>query len=378
MKKFKAAVIGIGFIGVAHIEALRRLGNVEVIAISDQVDLENKALKYAVPNYYTDYKKMIDELSLDFIHVCTPNNTHFEIAKYAIERKINVVLEKPMTVSVDEARTLVKLAQENHVVAAINFHNRLYPACTYIKKEIEKGTYGDIFSMQGVYVQDWLFYETDYSWRLVSKTSGKTRAVADIGSHWLDLMEYMTGHKIVELLAEFKTVYETRKKPIKPIQTFSKATSDMTYEDVPIDTEDIATITFRTDKGALGNVYISQMVAGKKNRINFLLSGTKHSVEWRLADLEKVIVGSRDEGELYIPKDAQMMASVKDQIDYPSGHTEGFPDAFKQAFKQIYHAASDPNYNLLAAQFQDGLRMMELDEKIYESAKARKWVKINE
>ncbi len=378
MKTYKAAVIGIGFIGVAHIEALRRLGNVDVIAISDQIDLEKKAEKYNISSYYKDYKQMIEEINLDFIHICTPNNTHYEIAKYAIERNINVVLEKPMTVSLKEAKELVALAEEKGVVAAINFHNRLYPATAYIKKEIEKGTYGDIFSMQGVYIQDWLFYQTDYSWRLVSETSGKTRAVADIGSHWLDLMEYMTGHKITEVLAEFKTVYDTRKKATKPLETFTKATSDMTYEDVPIDTEDIATITFRTDKGALGNAYISQMVAGKKNRINVLLSGTKHSIEWRLEDLENVVVGSRDEGNIYIPKDAQMMPDVKSQIDYPSGHTEGFPDAFKQAFKQIYYKASHPSYQPLFAEFKDGLRMMLLDEKIYESAKARKWVKINE
>ncbi len=377
MKKFKAAVIGVGFIGVAHIEALRRLGNVEVVAISDQVALKEKAEKYAIPNYYEDYKQMIDELDLDFIHICTPNNTHYPIAKYAIERNINVVLEKPMTVSVAEAKALVELAETKGVVAAINFHNRLYPACTYIKKEIEKGSYGDIFSMQGMYVQDWLFYQTDYSWRLLSKTSGKTRAVADIGSHWLDLVEYMTGHQITEVLAEFKTAYETRKKATKPLETFAKATADMTYDDIAIDTEDIAVVTFRTNKGALGNVYISQMVAGKKNSINVLLSGTKHSVTWHLEDLEHVLVGHRDEGNVIIPKDAQMMSEVKDQIDYPSGHIEGFPDAFKQAFKQIYHAAEDHTYTPLVAQFKDGLRMMILDEKIYESAKSRKWVKID-
>lgn len=378
MKQFKTAVIGVGFIGVAHIEALRRLGNVEVVAISDQVDLEKKAEQYSIPNYFKDYKQMIDVCDLDFIHICTPNNTHYEIAKYAIMKKINVVLEKPMTVSVAEAKELVQLAEENGVVAAINFHNRLYAATAYIKKQIEKNTYGDIFSMSGAYIQDWLFYQTDYSWRLVSKTSGKTRAVADIGSHWLDLVEYMTGHRITDVLATFKTVYETRKKATKPVETFSKASSDMTYDDVHIDTEDLAVVTFKTDKGALGNVYISQMVAGKKNRINVLLSGTKRSVEWRLEDLEKVVIGSRDDGEQIILKDKLMMADVASQIDYPSGHTEGFPDAFKQAFKQIYHKAKDSSFIPLYAQFKDGLHMMVLDEHIYESAQTGKWVHIDE
>ena len=148
----------------------------------------------------------------------------------------------------------------------------------------------------------------------------------------------------------------------------------MTYEDIAIDTEDVAVITFKTDKGALGNVYISQMVAGKKNTINVLLSGTKHSVDWHFDHLETVIVGSRDNGNVHIQKDWYMMHDVATQIDYPAGHTEGFPDAFKQVFKQVYHFAQDPSCDTVYARFEDGLRMMALEEKIYESAQSRKWV----
>ena len=220
MKKFKSAVIGVGFIGVAHIEALRRLGNVKVIAIADHINIEQKAKSLSIPNYFEDYKEMLDTIDLDFVHICTPNDTHYPIAKYALEKNINVVLEKPMTMTVDEAKELVTLANKRNLIAVINFHNRLYPACSYIKKEISKGTYGDIFSIQGMYIQDWLFYETDYSWRLNSKHSGKTRAVADIGSHLLDLITYMTGHVITEVLAEFKTVFQNKKEATKTIMSF--------------------------------------------------------------------------------------------------------------------------------------------------------------
>ncbi len=378
MRKYKTGIVGVGFIGVAHIEALRRLGNIEVVAICDQFGVEEKASSLNVNHYYTDYKEMIEKENLDFIHICTPNNTHYEIATYAINKHINVVLEKPMTVTVEEAKKLVLLAKTFNVVAAVNFHNRLYPATAYMKHMIMSNDIGRVFSIQGVYVQDWLLYQTDYSWRLISKTSGKTRAIADIGSHWLDLMEYVTGDRIVEVLSEFQTVYPVRKKATKPLETFATATNDMTYDDIPIDTEDVAIVNFKTASGILGNVYISQMVAGKKNRIHLLISGEKASIEWNLEDLSDIKVGFREKPNQIITKDQIMMHAVKDLINYPSGHMEGFPDAFKQNFKNIYQAVEHPDQKSYYATFEDGLRQMVLNEKIYESAQLRKWVTINE
>jgi len=378
MKKFNTAIVGIGFIGTVHIEALRRLGNVDVVAICDPYEAKTKAESLHIDKYYTDYKLMIDELDLDFVHICTPNNTHYDIASYAIKKGIHVVLEKPMTVSVEEARSLVELAKKHHVTHAINFHNRLYPAVAFMKHEIEKQTIGDVFSIHGMYIQDWLLYETDYSWRLNTKTSGITRAVADIGSHWLDLIEYVTGHKIVEVLSEFKTVYETRKKATKPLNSFEVASSDMTYDDMPIDTEDIATITFKTDKGAIGNTFISQMFSGEKNKISLFIGGKDASFEWDLDKLSDIKIGYRNQGNMHITKDALLMSSVKSLIDYPSGHEEGFPDAFKQTFKQIYASVENKDQSYLYATFEDGLRQMILNEKLYSSAKQRKWVKIDE
>ncbi|QWB95173.1 Gfo/Idh/MocA family oxidoreductase [Mycoplasmatota bacterium] len=378
MKKFKTAIVGVGFIGVAHIEALRRLGNIEVVAICDQFDIEKKAKQLNVSHYYTDYKEMIEKEDLDFIHICTPNNTHYDIASYAMNKHINIVLEKPMTVTAEEAKKLLVLSKALNVTAAVNFHNRLYPATSHIKHMISNNQIGHVFSIQGVYIQDWLLYQTDYSWRLNSKTSGKTRAVADIGSHWLDLMEYMTGQKIVEVLAEFQTVYPTRKKATQPLKTFETASSEMTYDEMPIDTEDVAVITFKTNEGSLGNVYVSQMAAGKKNRIQLLISGEKASIEWSLDDLSNISVGYRDQANKVITKDQLLMPEVQSLIDYPTGHMEGFPDAFKQNFKNIYYSSTHPDALKRYAGFEDGLRQMVLNDKIYESANDRKWVKIDD
>ena len=373
MKIYKTAVIGTGFIGVAHIEALRRLGNVDIVAICDTFGVEEKAKKLLVKNVYTDYKKMINELNLDFVHICTPNFTHFPIAKYALEHDINVVLEKPLTLNIDEAQKLTELANSKRLINAVNYHNRMYPACSFSKNFIANKKIGDVISINGAYIQDWLLYNTDYSWRLNSSESGITRAVADIGSHWMDLVEYITGLKIIEVFAEFKTVYPQRKKPKEHVEAFSHdELNDFTLID--IDTEDIALIMYRFDNGAIGNVTISQMAAGIKNRIDILVSGTKASLEWRLDSLSDVSIGYRDKPTETYTKDLYLMNDVKDLIDYPAGHMEGFPDAFKQTFKQIYNQPNNKSY----ATFKDGLRQMILNQKIYDSAVKHTWIKVTE
>ncbi len=369
MKKIRTGVVGTGFVGIIHIEALRRLGNIEVVAICERGDAQKKAEELFVELGYSDYKKMIDEQNLDFIHICTPNITHFEIAEYALSKDVNVVLEKPMTFNVDEAKELVKLASQKNLVCAVNFHNRLYPACAYIKDIISKGELGEVFSINGMYVQDWLLYDTDYSWRLNSKESGNTRTVADIGSHWIDLIEYMTSSKVVSVLAEFKTVHPIRRKAVGDVESFSIVEAEE-YEEFKIDTEDIVTLMFKMSNGAIGTSMFSQMVAGKKNKIDVIISGTKASAEWNLENHEEVIIGNRKKPNEIVKKDNLMMHKLSGLFDYPSGHLEGYPDAFKQVFKQVYGSVDNPSY----ASFKDGYRQMVINEKIYESAKLRAWV----
>ncbi|QLY39551.1 Gfo/Idh/MocA family oxidoreductase [Hujiaoplasma nucleasis] len=371
MKKFRTGIIGAGFIGVAHVEALRRLGSVDVVALVDRYNVEDKAKKLHIDQAYNDYKIMIDEVKPDFIHICTPNNTHFEIAKYALEHNINVVLEKPMTFSVEEAKILNQIAIDKNLINAVNFHNRLYPSNIQMKSMIKENSIGDIISITGGYLQDWLLYDTDYSWRLNAKESGLTRAVADIGSHWMDLVEYLTGLEITEVFAEFKTHYKNRKKPLSNVESFSNKKDDQ-YQEIPIDTEDLALIMFRFSNGAIGNANISQMAAGHKNNLNLLISGTKSSLQWSLTDLETIKVGQRDQANLVIPKDPNIFAASS--TEYPAGHTEGFPDAIKHVFKEVYHQPKEKHY----ATFKDGLRQMILCDKIYESSKKQQWIKIKE
>lgn len=378
MRKFKAGIIGIGFVGVAHIEALRRLGNVEVVALADEADPVQKAANLNVPHGFSDYKEMLDTMSLDMVHICTPNHTHYQIAMAAMDRGIHVLCEKPMTTTIAEAEKLVQTAKEKGLVNAVNFHNRFYPITHHIRQIVKEGRLGDIFSIHGGYVQDWLLYNTDFNWRLISSQAGKTRAVADIGSHWLDLVEYMTGLKVVQVFAEFGIFHKTRKRSVKPLETFSKSQFPQeAYDDIEIDTEDFACLMLRFDNGAIGNATISQMLAGKKNKITVFIGGSKMSSEWDSDDINNLILGRRNEPNLVVTKDPGMLHPLSASLaGYPGGHAEGFPDTFKQAFKQIYASIGNPAAKTDFATFEDGLRQMLVCEKIYESAKTGKWIKI--
>jgi predicted dehydrogenase len=378
MKKFRAGVIGTGFIGVAHVEALRRLGNVEVAAIANLVDAKEKAAMMNIPNWFDNYQEMINTIELDVVHICTPNNTHYEIAMYAMTKGLHVICEKPFTTTVKEAEELLRFAKEKGVVHAVNFHNRFNPMIYQLKKMVEGGEFGHVFSIHGGYIQDWLLYDTDYNWRIRSEESGKTRAVADIGSHWIDTVENVSGLTVIDVFAEFVTVHKKRKKLLQSVETFStEEFKPEDYEEVPIDTEDIAYLMFRFNNGAKGNAVISQMVAGRKNKISILLSGTKQSAEWDSENSNEMLLGRRDGFNQVVVKDPGVLhKDTRTIVSYPGGHVEGFPDTFKQCFTQIYRSIEDSTSLKDYATFEDGLKGMILCEKIFESAYKGQWITV--
>ena len=379
MKIYRAGIIGTGFIGAVHIETLRRLGNVEVAALTDTCNAKETAEKLNIPSYFSDYKKMIDSVELDTVHICTPNNTHYEIAMYAMDHGISVICEKPMCTTIKEAEALVAKAAEKGLVNGINFHNRFYPMNNHLKNIIRDGELGDIFSITGNYTQDWLLFDTDYSWRLSAKESGNTRAVSDIGSHWMDLAEYVTGQKIVAVNADFSTIHAKRKKPRKTVLAFSKETfQEEDYEPVDIDTEDIANILFKFSGGAIGSAFFSQVIAGKSVDINLQIGGYKKSAEWHSMNCNALTIGNRDSFNETIEKGiATVHPETRPLIAYPFGHAEGFPDAFKQSFRSIYDHIADPTGSYEHADFEDGLHEMILCQKIFESNQRQGWVNID-
>ncbi len=378
MKVYRAGVIGTGFVGRIHIETIRRLGNVTVAAVADPVSAKETAEAMTVPEYFADYKEMIKMADLDVVHICTPNNTHFEIAMYALDHGVNVLCEKPMTTTIEEAEILAKKAEDTGLIAALNYHNRFYPMNHHLRNIIRDGELGDIFNITGTYTQDWLLNITDYSWRLSSKESGRTRAVADIGSHWMDLVEFVSGQKITAVCADFSIIHPVRKKPKKQVLAFSTDTfDDADYEDIPINTEDSASVLFKFENGAKGSAFFSQVIAGKSVAIDYMIGGYKKSACWDSELCNKLTIGRKDsfcevseKGPVTVHPDSRSV------VAYPIGHLEGFPDAFKQCFRQVYDSIDNPDAPRDYATMKDGLHEMILCEKIFESNEKQQWVEI--
>ncbi len=381
MKQFRACVVGVGFIGAVHIEALRRLGNVEVVAIADETGAAEKASRYCIPRAYIDYKEMLEREKPDVVHICTPNNLHYEVAMYAMERGVSPICEKPLTTSVEQARELVDYAKKHSIVTGLNFNFRYYPQVMQMRKMIEKGDVGDIYTVHGAYLQDWLYLDTDYSWRLEPEVSGESRAFADIGSHWTDMVEAVIGQQAVAVLADFETFHKTRKKPLKPIDTYSgMALRPEDYAEVPIYTEDYATVLFRFDGGAHGCCNISQVYAGRKNQTIVSIGGSKCALHWDSENSNELWIGRRETFNQTAVKDPSiLLPETSAIISYPGGHVEGFPDTFKQNFKRIYQAIDEGDTGRHEfARFEDGLREMILCEAVIQSARQRRWVKVGE
>lgn len=379
MKKIKAGVIGVGFIGIAHVEALRRLNFVSVDAIAGNAPLiAEKAAQLGFDNYYEDYRELLADQEIECVHICTPNYLHYQISKEALLAGKHVVCEKPLTTRKAEAEELVELTLEKGLVHATCFNVRFYPLMHELNSIIKNGNLGDIFSVHGSYLQDWLFHPTDYSWRLEPELSGNSRAVADIGSHWIDLVEFVTGLKISEVMADLATFHPTRKKPLKPVETFTgKLFTPEDYKDIPIATEDYATILFRFSNGSRGALTVSQVFAGKKNCITLEIAGSKQAASWMSERPNEIWLGNRDSPNGLLMKDPSLMSSENRRlVSFPGGHNEGFPDTFKQLFLKIYRKIAGLTSDVEYPTFEAGLREILLCEKILESHQKGIWVKI--
>lgn len=383
MQKIKVGVIGTGFIGPAQIEALRRLGYVEVVALSD-INTEvaqQRAKALSIDKIYVDYRDMLKDPEIDVVHVCTPNHLHFKISKEALEAGKHVLCEKPLSMNLLEAEELIKIAKQRNLVNAVHFNVRFYPLMHQAKMMVEKGELGKVLAVNGSYQQDWLLYETDYNWRLQSEFSGESRAVADIGSHWLDLVEFITNIKVNEVCADFATFHSIRKKPLKPVETYAgKVLSSEDYADINITTEDYATVLLRFDNGAHGSMTVNQVAAGRKNRIYFEIYGSKKAIGWDSERPNELWVGRRDGNNEILMKDPSLVYGyARDIISFPGGHNEGFPDTTKQMFGKLYKYISDKGYQKGETAdfptFEAGYREMLLCENILKSSKQDSWVK---
>jgi predicted dehydrogenase len=290
----------------------------------------------------------------------------------------HVICEKPLAMTSRESGELVQLALEKNLVNVVNFNIRMYPLAQQARCMVESGELGDLFIMQGSYLQDWLLFPTDWNWRLDSSLGGTLRAVSDIGSHWLDLLTYITGLHVDEVYADFKTFHPIRKKPTNPLETFAgEILSSEGFIDQPIGSEDYATILLHYENGARGVLTVSQVSSGRKNRLFFEISGAKSSLSWDSERPNEMWIGHRTKPNQALMKDPSLLLpEARSVASYPGGHDEGFPDTFKQLYSKVYKYIlggdfiKKPDFPT----FADGHYEMQLCEAIERSAREKAWI----
>lgn len=380
-KALKVGVVGAGFIGPAHVEALRRLG-IQVVGLSESSPerARAKAKELHLEKAYDSFEAMAADPQVDVIHITSPNHLHFPQAKAALLAGKHVVCEKPLAMNTTESAELVRIAKEHKLVNAVNFNIRFYPLSLQARAMVQSGEIGQVYIVRGSYLQDWLLLPTDWNWRLEPELGGEMRAVADIGSHWLDLTQFITGQDVVAVFADFKTFVPVRQKPTTPIDTFSGKLQKATeYVEQPIHTEDYATVVLRYQNGAHGVVTVSQVSAGRKNRLAYEIDGSKSALAWDSERPNELWIGHRDRPNEILMKDPSLLApEVRPYASYPGGHNEGFPDTFKQLYASVYRYIQAGDYSAPAdfATFEDGHKRLVLGEAILRSSKEGRWVDV--
>jgi predicted dehydrogenase len=380
MYRFNTAVFGTGFVGRVHLEALRRLGNVEIAALtgSEKGKAERLAAELAVPRAEHDYRPILEDPSIGVVHICTPNYLHYPMAKDALLAGKHVLCEKPLTLSLEQARELAELAAATQLRNCTCHNLRFYPMVQHMRRMRENGDLGEVLVVEGTYSQDWLLFDTDWNWRLESKTGGAARCFGDIGSHWSDMAEHVTGLRITSLCADFQTFHKTRKRPRHSVETFAgKLRAAEEYDETPIDTEDFGAVLFRMGERVRGCFTASQVSAGRKNRLLLQIYGTKAGVAWDQERPDELWIGHRERANQIIIKDPALLNDrARPYADLPGGHSEGYDDTFKQVFRRFYHSIEDPAAEPEYPQFADGLRQMEILDAEMRSNREQKWVEL--
>jgi predicted dehydrogenase len=377
IQSLRAGVIGTGFIGPVHVEALRRLG-VAVVAICDVADLGAKAAaKLGIPQAFADYRQLLASPEVDVVHITTPNRFHAEMSLAALRAGKHVICEKPLAMNTRETAQIVKTVRATRKVFAVNYNVRFYSAVLQLHRLVERGELGEIMHVNGSYMQDWLFKDTDYNWRLLPQEGGKLRAVADIGTHWMDTASFILGAKITSVFADLATWHTQRRRPLGEVQTFAKADAKMKYATYKVQTDDFASVLLRFGNGARGNLGVSQVAAGRKNCFRIEIYGSKKSAWWCSEEPEMLHFGNRDgANETAVRATPAFGDGAAGFMDYPPGHVEGFPDTFKMNFRNIYTAIAGGPGERLFASVSDGHQEVAVCEAIIQSNQSRSWVKV--
>jgi predicted dehydrogenase len=354
-----AAVVGVGFIGVVHVEALRRLGvQVHGVVGSTRERAGERARVLGLPPAYESFEAMLRDERVDAVHITTPNHLHHSQARAALEAGKHVVCEKPLAMTSAESADLLAVAERSGLVHATNFNLRFYPMCQHVHGVVAGGGVGDVRLVTGRYHQDWLLLESDWNWRVDPAQGGSLRAVADIGSHWMDLTSYVAGKRIIEVMADLATFIPRR-------------------EGREVTTDDAAAILLRFEGGARGAVSVSQVSAGRKNSLAFEIDGSDSALAWDSETPDELWIGHRGRpNELMLRDPALLNAEGARASWLPAGHAEGFAETFKALYAAVYRAIAAGKPGSDYPTFADGHRSMLVCDAVARSSRERRWVEV--
>ncbi len=379
MYDIRTTVVGAGFIGPVHVEALRRLG-VQVTGILGCDDNESQQARAALglPKAYASFDEVLADDAVDAVHLAVPNVLHYEMSKKALQAGKHVMCEKPLAMNSTESAELVELAAQSGKVAGVCYNIRFYPLNLQARDMVAAGDVGDVYAINGSYVQDWLLYDTDYNWRVLAEQGGALRAVADIGTHWMDLVLTITGLKVESVLADLNTVHKIRKRPTGEVETFTgKMGGQVETEPIEVTTDDYGCILFKFTNGGRGSLHVSQVTAGRKNCLRYEISGANCALAWNSETPNELWIGHRTKPNENLVRDPSLLSDTPREFsNYPGGHNEGFPDAFKQCFRAFYNAVAGggPSADAVYPTFAEGHKEVVLCEAILKSNQQQAWV----
>jgi predicted dehydrogenase len=384
MKRIGMGLIGPGFVGAHHIDAVRRLGFVDVVAIaaSSETSARRKADALGVPKAYGSYEALIADPDVHVVHNTTPNYLHVPVIMAALAQRKHVISDKPLAMTARESRRLVEAALNAGVVHAVTFNYRGNPLVQQAREMIAAGEIGAVHFVHGQYLQDWLLEPTDFSWRLEPEKGGESSAIADIGSHWCDLVQHVTGQRIVEVLADLTTVIDTRLKPATATEAFARG-ADQDRVRVTVRSEDLAAVLVRFDGGAKGSLSVGQVCAGHKNDLVLEICGPLGSIRWRQEQQNELWIGRRDGPNQVLQKDPSLMdTDPRRYAHLPGGHQEAWADAFCNVLRDIYEfiaAGKSPGepHPPAFATFEDGYRANCIVDAVLDSSrKGGVWIEV--
>jgi len=355
VQPIRAAVVGTGFMGRVHVDALRRLG-VHVVGVAGST--RAKAEAAALAPAYDSFEALIRDERVQVVHIATPNHLHHAQAKAALEAGKHVVCEKPLAMSSEESADLLDVAERSGLVHAVNYNLRFYPLVQHLHGVIASGELGELRLLTGHYLQDWLLRESDWNWRVDRSLGGPLRAVGDIGTHWMDMTQFLSGLRITAVMADLARFVESR-------------------DSREVDTEDAASILLHYEGGARGAVTVSQVSPGRKNQLAFEIDGSASSAAWSSEHPDELWIGHGDRASELLPRDPNLLNDEGRAASFvPGGHVEGYADTFRALYRAVYAAVADGRPGAGYPTFADGHDMMLVMDAVRRSAGEGRWVHV--